>query len=133
MKLRGDYDGLVTYNVGDVVRYTNGDVCILEHPCKAGVPPIDTHYWGKASKETTETVSLILDAIEIAGDAAQAKIEEISADIPKNISEEAITLKGTGDAEYLITVDDSGETPDLSVTLIEDEEEEDPAEEGEGE
>ena len=41
--------------------------------------------------------------------------------IPTNISQDAITLKGTGDNEYLITVDDSGDTPDLVVTLITEE------------
>ena len=39
------------------------------------------------------------------------------ATIPDNISDEAITLT-SGDHDYLITVDTTGEDPDLAVTLI---------------
>lgn len=41
-----------------------------------------------------------------------------AATIPDNINDEAITLS-TATADYLITVDDSGETPELDVTAIE--------------
>ena len=39
--------------------------------------------------------------------------------IPKNLSDDALSLK-TETSEYLITVDDSGDTPELTVTEIED-------------
>ena len=117
MKLKGDYSGGTTYSVGDVVRYTDGEIYHLQKPCKAGTTPVDTFFWSRVEQVVAQCVKLILDGIDMA--VAQAE-----AAIPQNISDEAITLKGTGDAEYLITVDDSGDTPELAVTLIEDEEEE---------
>lgn len=41
------------------------------------------------------------------------------AAIPLNINSEAIVLSGTSPNEYIITVNDEGETPELDVTLIE--------------
>lgn len=43
-----------------------------------------------------------------------------AATIPTNISDEAITLSA-GDDDYLITVDASGEEPELAVTKVEEE------------
>ena len=108
MKLRGDFDGTITYNVGDVVRAGNGDVCILEKPCKAGTLPIDTTFWGKAGKQTAEIVSFILDALEIE-----------SGNNPTNLSDDALILKSStegSELEFIITVDDDGE---LTATELE--------------
>lgn len=105
MKLRGSFDSSVTYDVGDIVRYENGDVCILQKPCAAGITPLDTLFWGRADNITTAIVNIALDAVALG---------------PQNISDEAITLK-TDNGEYLITVDDSGDTPELEVTAIEEE------------
>ena len=43
------------------------------------------------------------------------------AAVPLNINSEAIVLSGTSPNEYIITVNDEGETPELDVTLIEPE------------
>ena len=43
------------------------------------------------------------------------------AAIPLNINSEAIVLSGTSPKEYIITVNDEGEAPELDVTLIEPE------------
>jgi len=114
MKLKGAYSDLTTYDVGDVVIFTEDDnVYHLQKPCAAGTKPKDTMFWGKTDERTAETVRLIRDAF----DEMKAEIEE---EIPKNIDNNAITLS-TETADYLITVDDSGDTPDLVVTAIEEE------------
>lgn len=105
MKFKGPWDGTKTYAVGDAVTFTDGGVYHLQKLCKAGTEPIDTNFWGKVSQEAGEIVIMLLDVI---------------ASIPNNINDEGIVLKGTDDAEYLITVDDSGETPELAVDPIED-------------
>lgn len=105
MTFKGPWDGTKTYAVGDAVTFTDGGVYHLQKLCKAGTEPIDTNFWGKMSQEASEIVIMLLDVI---------------ASIPNNINDEGIVLKGTDDAEYLITVDDSGETPELAVDLIED-------------
>lgn len=110
MKLKGDWSGGTTYNVGEMVRYTDGVFYWLQKPCDAGVHPVDTRYWGKVNQTTAEAAGLIMDGLE-----------SVLVKIPTNINDEAITLKGTGDTEYLVTVDDSGDTPELEVTLIEEE------------
>ena len=142
MKLKGDYSGETTYSVGDVVRFPNGHVYHLQAPAKAGTPCIDTAFWGPVDQIVEQCAIMIMDGVDIADsndveiannlttetagkalDATQGKAlnDAIEAlpDIPTNISEDAITLKGSGDNEYLITVDDSGDTPELVATLIE--------------
>ena len=138
MKLKGAWDAETTYDVGDVVRYSNGDVCVLQHPCKAGITPLENRFWGRADGVTTQIVNIAMDAIELADgndpelendltqttagkkalDAHQGKV--LKEMIPGNISNEAITLS-TETADYLITVDDSGDTPELVVTAITEE------------
>jgi hypothetical protein len=139
MKLKGAYDSGTTYAVGDVVYFErDNNVYHLKKLCKAGTEPVDTHFWGKADPSTTEIVRIAMDAIDIANsddvkleddltqttagkkalDAHQGNV--LKGMIPTNISNEAITLS-TETGDYLITVDDSGETPELAVTLIEEE------------
>ena len=148
MKLKGDYNSLTQYDVGDLVRYTDHEIYHLFAPCKAGITPIDTHYWNRADQGTALCAKIALDAIDLAkaaalvdvaaligtvptGKTVEEQITELAGSIPTNISNEAITLTGTGEAEYLITVDDSGETPELDVTLIEPETPDEPAAEEE--
>jgi hypothetical protein len=104
MKLKGAWVGDTTYDVGDVVRYSNGDVCILQKPCAAGVTPLETKFWGKADDTTTAIVNIAMDAIELT-----------KGMIPTNIDSSSISLT-TETGEYIITVDDSGDTPELVVT-----------------
>ena len=110
MKLKGDWSSLTSYSVGDVVKYSNGNVYILSRPCKAGVPPTDTNWWTKTTQEIADMVTLILDGMAI----LETKIE---AEIPKNIDEDSIVLT-SGDNEYLISVDATGETPEVIAELI---------------
>ena len=108
MKLRGTYSGETTYDIGDVVMYTDGVSYHLQKPCKAGVPPVDTLYWGRVSQPICEAVKLILDAMEIE-----------SASIPTNLSEDALVLKSSTEGstkEFIITVDDEGELTATELT-----------------
>lgn len=111
MKLKGDFSADTNYSVGDVVRWENGDIFQLLKPCDAGTAPVNTLYWGKILKPIADVISMVIDYVAT-----------FAAQIPKNIDDDGIVLKGAEDAEYLITVDESGETPELEVTLIEDEE-----------
>lgn len=115
MKLKGDWSALVTYDVGDVVRFENGEILHLQRPCQAGTPPINTLYWGKIIGPISSVISMMIDLMNDTNTA----LTTVAASIPTNIDDEGIVLNGAEDAEYLITVDDSGETPELDVTLIE--------------
>lgn len=110
MTFKGPWDGTKSYAVGDAVTFTDGGVYHLQKLCKAGTEPIDTNFWGKMSQEASEIVIMLAGMFSDLFDAV--------AGIPKNIDDESISLKA-GDNEYLITVDDSGETPELAVELIE--------------
>lgn len=109
MKMKGDWDSGTSYDVGDVVRCDNV-MYVKQFDCGVGVTPKDTLYWGRA--ENQEILSMMADLLN--------GISTVSSSIPKNISDEAITL-GTETGDYLVTVDDSGDTPELTVTLISDE------------
>ena len=109
MTLKGEFNSGTTYAVGDVVRYSNGLFYQLLRPCKAGTPCADALFWNYLQSPLQECAKMIMDIAAT-----------ITATIPTNISDEAITLS-TETADYLITVDDSGDTPELTVTAIEEE------------
>ena len=77
-----------------------------------GIPPTRTQEWERLPQYMWPVVSLILDSIDIS-----------KATLDSRISEDAIALKGAGDEpkDYVITVDESGDTPDLAVTEVEEE------------
>lgn len=91
-----------TYSKGDIVSYSG-----KLYEAKAD---IDTAEDWTAAHWQEITIGATLTALNAA-----------AATIPDNINDEAITLS-TDTADYLITVDDTGDTPELSVTLIEEEE-----------
>lgn len=99
MTLKGDFDSGVTYAAGDVVRYQEAGYVAKEEV--TGIPPTVDRCWRRLDQDLWDVVDMILDVAVT------------------NVSDDAIVLKGTDDAEYLITVDDSGEEPELSVTEIE--------------
>ena len=100
MKLKGDYTPGTKYEIGDVVR-ASGMAFILNKE-ENGKPGMDD-CWGRLSQEMWDVVDLILSAVMQ--------------------SEDAIVLRGTEDPtkEYLVSIDDSGLTPELAVDLIEGE------------
>ena len=109
MKLKGDYNPETSYNVGDVVRNSEGDFYYLANPCSAGNVPTNSLYWKRLEGDLSLCAEMILNGV----DMAEAKI-------PDNISKEAISLFD-GDTECIITVDASGDTPELEVTVATEE------------
>ena len=110
MKLKGDYSSVASYSKGDVVRWTDGTVMMAKESV-TGVPPTRTQEWERLPQYMWDVVTLILDSIDIS-----------KATLDSRISEDAIALKGAGDEpkDYVITVDESGDTPDLAVTEVDD-------------
>lgn len=109
MTLKGEWSGDVTYNVGDIMRYPNGIFYQCVKAPKAGTVCANALYFVPLPSPLQEAAKMIMDMTS----AVEAKI-------PTNINDEAITLS-TATADYLVTVDDSGDTPELAVTEITEE------------
>jgi signal peptidase I len=109
MNYKGAYGSGTAYNKGDVVVYTDGVAYVAIASAAAGITPHEERCWARLDQPLQEVVQMF-----------KGYLDGINAAIPDNISDEAITLK-TDDGEYLITVDDSGDTPELEVTAIEEE------------
>lgn len=116
MNYKGDYSSGASYNQGDVVVYTDGVAYAAIQAAPAGITPHEERCWARVLQPIQDVVMMFHGAF---GGISEA-IATVEAKIPDNISDEAITLK-TDDGEYLITVDDSGDTPELDVTEIEEE------------
>ena len=109
MNYKGAYDVTAAYSIGDVVIYgVDGVAYEAILAAAAGVTPHEERCWARVVQPLQDVVQILYSALG-------------TLEIPDNINDEAITLK-TDDGEYLITVDDSGETPDLAVTEITEEE-----------
>jgi hypothetical protein len=114
MKLKGNWSAETTYDVGDIVLWSGDDNFYhLQHPCKAGIPPANTAHWGMLDQEQADAARMSLDVL----DAAKALVHAVEAKIPTNIDEDGIVLK-SGDDEYYVSVDASGESPELTVEAI---------------
>jgi len=146
MNLKGNYDGSETYEVNDVVLFTDGVSYVLQHPCKAGTPPVDTRYWGRTSQTINDIVKLCVDAVAMADagdltleddltqseagkkalDAHQGKVLKGLIDainVPDNIGPSSIILNSSSEGstkQFLLTIADpaSGEDPELTITEI---------------
>lgn len=139
MGLKGDYSGLTTYDVEDIVRWTDKTVYLLRKPCKAGTPCTDTLYWEQVPKWVGRMVNLMLDGVDMAVggaltgkvannltttasgkvlDARQGKtlktaIDDVAGDLGE-LSPNAKTLvlessTASSTKKFTITVDDDGE------------------------
>ena len=137
MKLKGDWDSGTSYVVGDVVKFTDGLVYQAINAVPAGSTPHNTVFWSRMPQPLATCALMVMDGVDVANsddvkleddltqttagkkalDAHQGNV--LKGMIPTNISNEAITLS-TETGDYLITVDDSGETPELAITLIEE-------------
>lgn len=135
MKLKGEWKGNQKYDVGDILRYTDGVFYHVQKPCAAGTAPVDTRYWGRLNQVAAEAASMIMDMeandIQLENDLNQSTGGKKALDahqgkvlkemIPDNISENSIVLNSsTPDStkQFLITVDDDGE---ITATEIEEE------------
>lgn len=132
MQLKGDYSGLTSYSVGDVVRWTDGTIFILMKPCASGTPPTDTLYWERMVQPMDQVVRFILDGVSMAEsgaltgkvannltttasgkvlDARQGKALKGLIDMVNPDSKTIRLLSSTASSQKMfdITVDDSGE------------------------
>lgn len=130
MTLKGNYSAEETYDVGDIVKYTDNIVYHLIRPANAGTPCTDTLHWSMIDQDMGEAVCLMLDAVNLAmaGALTQAQ-EEIEQYF---VNDKTLVLASStedSDKRFAITVDDEG---DISAAEIVEESEETPAD-GEGE
>ena len=65
MNIKGDYNGLTSYSVGDVVR-CDGAVYVLDKPAAAGTTPTNSLYWYRMEQPLADAAELIMDAIDVA-------------------------------------------------------------------
>ena len=109
MNYKGAYNSGTSYSVGDVVVFTDGIAYELFQNASAGTTPHEKRVWRRVMQPMQDIVKMF-----------HGMFTTLKAEIPDNINDEAITLS-TETADYLITVDDSGDTPELTVTAIEEE------------
>lgn len=100
MTLKGDYNPGTSYSVGDVVRYQDAGY-VLKESAPAGTPPTWDLAWTRLNQELWDVVDMILDVAAL------------------NVTEDGIVLKGDN-GNYFVSVDDSGDTPELAVEAIEE-------------
>lgn len=100
MTLKGDYNPSATYAIGDVVRFQDAGYKLIGLT-DAGTPPTKDSVWERLDQNLWDVVDMILDVAAL------------------NVSDEGITLKGAN-GDYYISVDDSGDTPELAVEAIEE-------------
>jgi len=137
MNYKGDYAAGTSYSVGDVVVFTDGVAYQKIKTAGAGVTPHEVRIWQRVMQPMQDIIGMFHGMLKDIQDALVELEDDLNQDtagkkaldahqgsvlkgmIPANISEDAITLKDESDNEYLITVDASGDTPELVVTAIE--------------
>ena len=146
MNLKGDYSGLTSYAVGDVVRWTDDTIFILRKPCSSGVPPTNTLYWERMAQPLADCVELVMDAVMVAeggalsgkvannltttpagkvldarqGKALKGLIDDLT-DVVDGVYPDGKTLvlkssTASSTKEFAITVDDDGELTATEIT-----------------
>lgn len=119
MTLKGEWSGDTAYSQGDVMRYSNGTFYVCVKDCKAGTPCADALYFNPLPSPLCECAKMIMDSQA----SLTTAIQTVAGTIPTNIDDDSIVLK-SGDNEYMVSVDATGDTPELAVELIEAPEEE---------
>ena len=145
MNIKGDYSGLTSYSVGDVVR-CDGVIYVLKKAAAAGTTPTDTLYWERMAQPMADCVELIMDAIGVADDnaltgkvannltttasgkvidARQGKtlktaIDEVAAEVdlvyPDSKTLVLASSTASSTKKFAITVDDEGELTATEIT-----------------
>lgn len=131
MKYCGHYEALRPYDVGDVVLFSDDISYHLQKPAPAGTGCHDTLYWERMPEPVNEMIILLDDMLT----SLWSKIGEVEQSVPTNVGESSIILKSTdetSEAEYLVTIDESGEEPEVVATLIEDDSEDTPEDNSQG-
>jgi hypothetical protein len=112
MNYKGAYAAETPYSVGDVVVFTDNIPYYLQYPAVAGTTPHDKRYWARVERPMSDVVMMFHSTL--------ATLTEAAAKIPTNIDDESIILK-SGNDEYLVSVDATGDTPEVVAELIEEE------------
>ena len=121
MNYKGAYEDSTSYNVDDVVVFTDGIAYCLQNPAPVGTGCHDTLYWYRLPEEYGEMVtmfhSFFMSLKASATEAAEttAYVNEILFD-KKTIVLESSTESST--TKYAVTVDDED---GLTATAIEEE------------
>lgn len=127
MKYKGAYSDEVSYEVGDVVIYTDGVPYCLQATAVVGTKPHDTLYWNRMLGSVAECVVLFHDMFSgLLSDVAETKgiVDTVIFD-SKTIILDSSTESST--KKYAVTVDDED---GLAATEIEAEVADADAEEG---
>ena len=124
MKYKGAYSDEVSYNVGDVVIYTDGVPYCLQATAVVGTKPHDTLYWDRMLGPVADCVVLFHDMFSgLLSDVAGAKsdITEINNVVDTVIFDSKTLILGSSTEastkKYAITVDDED---GLAATEIEE-------------
>lgn len=120
MNYKGAYDGGTSYSVGDVTVY--GDVAYeLFKAVPAGTTPHNTLAWRRVTQPVQDIVILFHGALSAIAES-QTMISGVVAAISEVVPDDKTLVLATDDGKYEITVDDSGDTPELAVTAVEESE-----------
>jgi len=122
MNYKGAYSGDTSYSVGDVTVY-GGVAYELFETAAAGTTPHDTHKWRRVPQPMQDMVMMFHGAL---GDNAEtvASLSSAVAALSAVVPDSKTLVLATDDGSYEITVDDSGDTPELAVTAVTPEEDE---------
>lgn len=119
MNYKGIYSNEGDYSVGDVVVYEDDGVAYVKTKLSGeGVTPHDKLHWEQLKRPLQDVVIMFHGCLV----GMKESMQTIAARVPSNISDEAIVLTASDENDYIITVDASGDTPELAVTLVEPEE-----------
>lgn len=117
MKYKGVYSDGATYDVGDVVVFTDGIPYCLQKPAPVGTGCHNTLYWSRTIEEVADMVSLfhsflmgLLFTSEETSSIVNSMLFDDKTIILKSSTEES-------DKRYAVTVDDED---GLAATEIED-------------
>lgn len=116
LKYKGEFNGLTTYDVGNVVVYTDGLVYHLQQPATAGTPCTNTKYWGLVPAPLCDVVLMFQDSFN-AMDTLSSDVAELNTVVFDN---KTLVLQSSTEGstnKYAVTVDDADD-PELVLDLI---------------
>lgn len=120
LKYKGEFNGLTTYGVGNVVVYTDGLVYHLQQPAAAGTPCTNTKYWGLVPAPLCDVVLMFQDNF----DTLSSDVDTLSSDVAELntvvFDNKTLVLQSSTEGstnKYAVTVDDADD-PELVLDLI---------------
>lgn len=121
MNYCGNYSSGTSYNVGDIVIYTDGVPYILLKAAPAGTTCHDTMYWNRLQPPLADAIVSMNNAINSMLDTIGSDGAAITALNEIIVDDKTIVLASStedSDKKFAITVDDDG---DLTATEITEE------------